>query len=279
MAQFIVFTEAYRRLLGRFVDFYADSLFNPNWGEIVTLRPGNRLEIRMAFQGLERQQAEAIWQPFFEWVTASPNDLAYRVAPLIRAAAAIHRWDPAFLRERAPGAILSDDRSGASSDNIFWSANLSEAGHFIHGFELAWLPAALLQRGRREQLADALFAASRHWSVELHFQKGLAGAPAEAIAAAADTPINPAVLDAFVLAIIAGEGPPAYPDLRGHEPDLAAARRNAQRIALAMAELRKLVPEPGSYVAESGYFEHEWQTSVLGRELPEAVGRQAEVRS
>ena len=271
--------EAYRRLLGRFVDFYADSLFNPNWGEIVTLRPGNRLEIRMAFQGLERQQAEAIWQPFFEWVTASPNDLAYRVAPLIRAAAAIHRWDPAFLRERAPGAILSDDRSGASSDNIFWSANLSEAGHFIHGFESAWLPAALLQRGRREQLADALFAASRHWSVELHFQKGLAGAPAEAISAAADTPINPAVLDAFVLAIIAGEGPPAYPDLRGHEPDLAAARRNAQRIALAMAELRKLVPEPGSYVAESGYFEHEWQTSVLGRELPEAVGRQAEVRS
>ena len=260
--------EAYRRLLGRFVDFYADSLFNPNWGEIVTLRPGNRLEIRMAFQGLERQQAEAIWQPFFEWVTASPNDLAYRVAPLIRAAAAIHRWDPAFLRERAPGAILSDDRSGASSDNIFWSANLSEAGHFIHGFELAWLPAALLQRGRREQLADALFAASRHWSVELHFQKGLAGAPAEAIAAAADTPINPAVLDAFVLAIIAGEGPPAYPDLRGHEPDLAAARRNAQRIALAMAELRKLVPEPGSYVAESGYFEHEWQTSYWGANYP-----------
>ncbi len=260
--------EAYRRLLGRFVDFYADSLFNPNWGEIVTLRPGNRLEIRMAFQGLERQQAEAIWQPFFEWVTASPNDLAYRVAPLIRAAAAIHRWDPAFLRERAPGAILSDDRSGASSDNIFWSANLSEAGHFIHGFESAWLPAALLQRGRREQLADALFAASRHWSVELHFQKGLAGAPAEAIAAAADTPINPAVLDAFVLAIIAGEGPPAYPDLRGHEPDLATARRNAQRIALAMAELRKLVPEPGSYVAESGYFEHEWQTSYWGANYP-----------
>ena len=260
--------EAYRRLLGRFVDFYADSLFNPHWGEIVTLRPGNRLEIRMAFQGLERQQAEAIWQPFFEWVTASPNDLAYRVAPLIRAAAAIHRWDPAFLRERAPGAILSDDRSGASSDNIFWSANLSEAGHFIHGFESAWLPAALLQRGRREQLADALFAASRHWSVELHFQKGLAGAPAEAIAAAADTPINPAVLDAFVLAIIAGEGPPAYPDLRGHEPDLAAARRNAQRIALAMAELRKLVPEPGSYVAESGYFEHEWQTSYWGANYP-----------
>jgi hypothetical protein len=73
----------------------------------------------VALQGLDRQQAEAIWQPFFEWVTASPNDFAFRVAPLIRVAAATHRWDPAFLRERAPGAILSDDRPGAPSDNIF----------------------------------------------------------------------------------------------------------------------------------------------------------------
>jgi FAD/FMN-containing dehydrogenase len=260
--------EAYRRLLGRFVDFYSDSLFNPHWGEIATLRSGNRLEITMAFQGLDRQQAEAIWQPFFEWVAASSNDFAFRATPLIRAGAANHRWDPAFLRERVPGAILSDDRPGAPSDNIFWSANLSEAGHFIHGFESAWLPAALLQQDRREQLADALFAASRHWSVELHFQKGLAGAPAEAVAAAADTPMNPAVLDAFALAIIAGEGPPAYPGLRGHEPNLPAARRDAQRIASAMAELRKLVPEPGSYVAESGYFERAWHTSYWGANYP-----------
>jgi hypothetical protein len=34
------------------------------------------------------------------------------------------------------------------------------------------------------------------------------------------TASNPAVLDAFVLAMIAGGGPPAYPDLPGHEPDL-----------------------------------------------------------
>ena len=30
---------AYRRLLARFVDFYADSLFNPHWGEQVSVRP------------------------------------------------------------------------------------------------------------------------------------------------------------------------------------------------------------------------------------------------
>ena len=42
-----------------------------------------------------------------------------------------------------------------------------------------WLPRSLLQLDRRAQLVDALIAATRHWSVELHFQKALAGAPAE----------------------------------------------------------------------------------------------------
>ena len=44
---------------------------------------------------------------------------------------------------------------------------------------------------------------SRHWEVELHFHKGLAGAPGDAIAVSRDTATNPAVLDAFALAIIA----------------------------------------------------------------------------
>ena len=51
--------------------------------------------------------------------------------------------------------------------------------------------------------------------MELHFQKALAGAPPEAIAATRDTPINHAVLDAFVLVIIGSEGarPPWPPRL------------------------------------------------------------------
>ena len=36
---------------------------------------------------------------------------------------------------------------------------------------------------RQDALADALFATSRIWPMELHFQKALAGAPPEAIAA------------------------------------------------------------------------------------------------
>lgn len=85
----------------------------------------------------------------------------------------------------------------------------------------------------------------------MHFNKGLAGAPADAVAAARDTALNPAVLDAFALAIIAGGGPPVYPGIPGHEPDLMAARRDADKISKSMHELRKVIPEAGSYVSGS----------------------------
>ncbi|HEY4893481.1 MAG TPA: FAD-dependent oxidoreductase, partial [Reyranella sp.] len=228
---------AFRRLLDRFVAFYAESLFNPHWGEIANVRPRNRLEIQMAAQGLERQQIEAIWQPFLSWVKAAPDDFTFSTAPLFRGIPARHRWDPAFLKAYAPAAVRSDDRPGAPEDNIFWSANVSEAGHFIHDFESAWLPASLLRDDRRADLTAALIAAARHSTVELHFQKGLAGGTKEAAASARDTATNPAVIDAFALAIIASEGPPAYPGLRGHEPDLSDARRNAREVAMAMADL------------------------------------------
>ena len=43
---------AFRRLIGRVVSFYSESLLNPHWGEQIVLRPGNVLAIAMVFQGL-----------------------------------------------------------------------------------------------------------------------------------------------------------------------------------------------------------------------------------
>ena len=134
--------------------------------------------------------------------------------------------------------VLADDRPGAPEANVFWAANREEAGQVLHGYQSAWLPASLLQPDRQESLGDALFAASRHWSVSLHVNKGLAGAPADAIAAARDTAMNPAVLDAFALVISGAEEPPAYPGIPGHEPDLSAARLHAEAIDRAMTEMR-----------------------------------------
>ena len=259
---------AFRRLVGRFVGFSAENLLDPHWGEIVNVKPGNTLDIQMAFQGLGQEQANAVWQPFLAWVAGAPEDFAFTRAPLIRAVPARRRWDPDFLRTQAPAAIRTDDRPGASIDNIFWSANVSEAGHFIEDFESLWLPASLLRAGRQAQLTEALLAAARHSTVEVHFQKGLAGASTDVAATARDTAMNPAVINAFALAIVASEGPPAYPGLRGHEPDLAAARRNAKKVTEAMAELRKVAPDGGSYMAESSFFEADWQKSYWGVNYP-----------
>jgi FAD/FMN-containing dehydrogenase len=100
--------------------------------------------------------------------------------------------------------------------------------------------------------------------VSLHVNKGVAGAPADAIAAASDTAMNPAVLDAFALIISAAEEPPAYPGIPGHEPDPSAARRHADAIDRAMTEVRTLLRTVGSYVAESNFFEPAWQESFWG---------------
>ncbi|MBV9300681.1 MAG: BBE domain-containing protein, partial [Acidobacteriaceae bacterium] len=80
---------------------------------------------------------------------------------------------------------------------------------------------------------------------------------------ARDTATNPAVLDAFALAIVAdGEG--GYPGVREHEPDTVSARKSRDRIHRSINELRSLVPNGGSYVSESNFFEDNWQRSYWG---------------
>jgi len=255
---------AFKRLIERFMAFYRDSLFNPTWGETVSFRRDNVIEISMVFQGIDQAQAAAAWQPFFGWIRGQGGDYAVVQPPLFIHVPAASLWDAAFLKQNAPQMVLSDERPGASATNIFWSTNLHEAGWFLHGYQSTWLPAALLADDRRGSLVDALFAGTRRRRTTLHFNKGLAGAPAAAIAAARDTATNPAAAEAFALAISAAEGPPAFAGVAGHEPDLARARREAEDVAAAMTALRKVVPNPGAYVSESNYFEADWQKAFWG---------------
>ena len=138
----------------------------------------------------------------------------------------------------------------------------------MYAYHSAWLPESLLQENKQHQLADAIFAASRNWTTTLHFNKGLAGAKAEEIAGAKDTAMNPDVLNAFALAIIAGEGQPAFVGVEGHEPDMKEARNGASKIDKAMHELLKVAPNAGSYVSESDFFEKNWQQSFWGTNYP-----------
>jgi hypothetical protein len=164
--------------------------------------------------------------------------------------------------------VVADDRPGAPEGNVLWAGDAGQAGQFLHGYQSAWLPAALLETERQSRLADTLFEASRHWGFALHVNKGLAGAPADDVAAARDTAINPAVLRAFALVICGAEGPPAYPGVAGHEPDVPTARRHAAAIDRAMKELRTLPPDAGSYVSESNFFEADWARAYWGPNYP-----------
>ena len=119
--------DAYRRLVGKAVEFYAQALFNPHWGEQLVFAPGGVLSISMLFQGLDQREAEATWRPFFDWVAASGQDFNIVMAPKIIAAPALHFWDPAALKT-FPGFVIPDDRPGAPEGNIFYAANLDENG-------------------------------------------------------------------------------------------------------------------------------------------------------
>ena len=254
---------AFRDLIARTISFYADKLHNPHWGEQIAFGKDNTIRIMMVFQDLEQTEAENVWASFTASITASPTEFSFESPISVFAVPAQHFWDPDYLR-KVPGLVLQDDRPGAPLGNVFYAGDSAQVGFFIHGYKSAWLPASLLQPAERQKLIDAVFAASRHWPVSFHFNKGLAGAATEEIEAARNTAMNPAVLDAFALVIIAGHGPPAFPGIPGHEPDLVLARGNAEAISRAFDAVSKVAPGAGAYVSESDFFDPNWRTSFWG---------------
>jgi FAD/FMN-containing dehydrogenase len=255
---------AFQKLLAYIVAFYQEKLFNPHWGEQIRVYGDNSIRLNMLFQGIDGKQAKEVWQPLQEWVKQYPQDYTWQEPFNVVTLPAQRMWDASFFKQFAPDVIGHDNRPGAPEENIFWSGNLEEAGAFWHAYNSVWLPASLLQKDKQPSLADALFAASRHWTVGLHFNKGLAGSPPEEITAARNTATNPEVLEAFALAIIAGCSGPAFPGVPGHEPDLANAGKEADRINQSMEALRRAAPGAGSYVSESSFFEPNWQQSYWG---------------
>jgi FAD/FMN-containing dehydrogenase len=251
---------ALQRLLAAFLKCYAQNLFNPHWGEQARVTHRNRLEIDMMFQGLSAAEAQAAWADLQAFVAAHPAD--FTITELFRLAVLPARalWDGAFLRAHAPTAIVPDPRPGARAGDWWWHADAEQAGTFWHGYHSLWLPQSLLRPDARARLVSAWFAASRHWSVALHFNKGLAGGAPGALAASARTAMNPQVLDAFALAIIAMDGPSAYVS----PPDLADARDDAAAMRRAEAALRQVAPAAGSYLSECDYHLADWQTACWG---------------
>lgn len=257
---------AWRALVGRTVAFYANELFNPNWGEQLRFA-GRKLQVTMVSHGLTQAQMEATWKPLLDWMRGQADDYRFDMQPAFLAVPGQQFWNPDFLRS-VPGLTMQDPRPGTSPNNLFWSGNLGEAGQVLHAYQSAWLPKGLLEPDRQSALVDALVAASNEWSITLHTNKGLAGGSDYALRSTAETAMSGQVLDAFALIICAAEEQPAWPGIPGHEPNVAEGRRDAAGVTRAMAPIRALVPGAGAYVSEADYFQRDWQHAYWGEHYP-----------
>ena len=253
---------AFALLIARFMSFYRQKLFNPHWGEQVHVGPDNTLEISMECEGLTDAEAAEIWRPFFDWVSAAPQDFT-----LSRHGAGTGDARKHWAVDGNPD-MIRDGRVGVPKHHAWARGQQGEVGIFLHGYDSIWLPKSLLQESQLKRLTEALFAASRHKMLRLFFNKGLAGAPPEVIAETIGTAMNPAVVNAFALVIIADGQTRGYAGLANTPMDLSTAHADARAIDLAAAELRKIAPGAGSYVAESNYFNGSWQSEYWGENYP-----------
>ena len=199
----------------------------------------------MLFEGLDKAKAEEVWRPFLAEAEKPDSGVRIEAGRAVVSFPARAFWNPEFLTTKMKDHVRSDPRPGAPANNVWWASNQDELGIWWHGYESTWMPESLLREERQRIFAAALFAASRHWSVSLHFNKGLAGSPPEAIAARAghrDESRGARVPSRS--AIIAGGESARYPGVAGHSPDEAEARTDAQAIRAAMAGSASWSPTP-----------------------------------
>jgi len=260
--------EAFRALLAQFFAVYATNLLSEHWGEQVHIGVGNTFEISMLSQGLTEAEMHAAWKPFLDWVADPKNGVATLEPFYAIAIPSRLFWD--LEKHKALGIKDAhfDDRPGVQPWHGWWNGDAAQVGAFLYGYDSTWLPRGLLAPGRRAELAQALFEASRFKQIQLHTNKGLAGAPPAAIARSRATPMNPAVLDAFTLVIVADGALPAWEGSPYPRPDRAAAQKSADAIDAAMRPLRRLAPGAGSYVAESNFFNANWREEYWGGHYP-----------
>lgn len=256
-------SKSFKKLIFKLLEQYRMKLFDPHWGESVSFQTDNSVSINMVFQGLDAIQAKTLWQVLENFIKASPQDYLFEITLPIMTIPAKHLWDADFLRNYAPNIIATDDRLQAPAENIYWASNKQESGQFLYGYHSTWLPATLLQDDTGSSLTDAIFSASRSWTTSISFNKGLAGAPSEEIEAVKNTSTNAAVLSAFALLIIAGEGEPAFQGIPMHETD-PECHKKAEQVSKAMDAIYQVMPSGGSYLSESNFFQKNWQQSFWG---------------
>lgn len=252
---------AFQELLERFVGFYQEKLHNEQWGEQVQVNGSSSLQLTMSFHSMSAREAEDVWRPFLAALAQQPEKFTITIDYL--EVPGEKMWHPSFLQQRLPSALVLDQRPEQLGELFWWAGNQGEVATYWYAYQSRWIPTGHFEPARAKTFAAALFEASRHWGLQLHFNKGLAGASSEAIERGRETSMNPAVYNAAALVIAAASGSGA-PGVPGHEPNVAEGRARKARVTAAMKIIRDLTPGAGTYVNEADYFEPDWQQAFWG---------------
>jgi hypothetical protein len=259
---------AYRQLVRKLVDVFP-SLCDDHWGEQVRFLENDAVELALVAAGVTEEDVNTLWQPFLSWVASRHEDYRSDVFSVVTPFESF--WDAEVWDALAPEMIHHDGRPGQPANLFWWENNQGEVSQYLHAYQSRWLPARLLTDSP-DRVADALFEATRHWHVSLHFNKALSGAASEALDRDRTTCLNPSVFEAAALVIAASSEQYVFPGVPGHEPDLRLAASCAERVTNAMAPIRAMTQGAGSYVNETDYFEENWQDAFWGPNYERLVG-------
>ncbi len=257
---------SFKELLEAFVHLYADSLGNEYWGEQVAVKGNNSLELSMVFQGLTEAEARKVWKSFLSGLESRPSEFTVEINVIVMPAREM--WNYTYMASKHPELVQRDTRRGQPGGQYWWAPNQGEVSRYIYSYQSRWVPRNLFEPVHAKRLAELLYAMSRHHSFSLHFNKGQAGATAEAVQRGRKTSINPAVFDAAAQIIMNAGEPDAYPDLEGHQPNSGHGREAVRRMNAAMKLLREATPNAGTYSNEADYHEPDWQKAFWGTHYP-----------
>ncbi|MCH2136601.1 MAG: FAD-binding oxidoreductase [Phycisphaerales bacterium] len=251
--------EAYLMLLQALAVSWRKNLTNERWGEHITFKDQS-LEFGLTWSGLDESGAKAAFQEVFDEV--AKHAAYFEVDFNVKAMPFRKAWDLPYIEETNPSRVHTDDRGGESAGQFWWAGDQIQVSWFIWEYFGRYMPADLL--GDEVTFANLMFAATRHSTVYVHLNKGLYGASEEARRRTAETSINPKVLAAAGLFIIAGGQESAFPGVEGHAPDMNEAKAQRDRMKHAYDIIRSATPGAGSYVNESSYFDEDWQAQYWG---------------
>lgn len=252
----------FKNLLKNLLCFCKEQINNEHWGEWIKIKGNNSIEVALAFQGLTKEQASEIWKPFLDSIKKNGyfSELKFSDMP------AKKMWNYGYLKKNFPELICSEPRNIKARGQFWWSVHSSDVSKVWYTYQSRWLPAEMFEKKQFKRLAELLFKAARLWEggVELHFNKGLAGASSEASKGALACAINPKVLDAAALIIMKASALEHVVDLKDQKIDSDEVHSQVKKVGAAMQLFATAFPNSGCYFNESDYFLNNWQEEYWG---------------